>query len=351
MKDKYKKITLAPFCYSRLSINEMIRILLLCILPHVVMLVITQSYASISLFFLMIFVSICSELLHSLILRTGIKISWSTILQGALIGLLIPATYSPVTASIIALMVFFLEKVIFKNFAQFWLNPIIIIALVLYFIHPDLYPIFMLMPENVQFTNIGTRLFTDNLLSISELDTQISTFLNTHFLNTLNMQLPKGYFTLFFDAQTTIPAFRFNAITILSSIFLFSTKTLDYLIPTLFLIIYSALVYFFSLFPYANIIGSGDILLALFTSGTLFSTFFLITWFGTTPKTIYGKIIFAIIAGILAFLICGAGTSCVGMLFVILLLNILSPIIIHIESIIYDKKLRKHLDTAKIVRG
>lgn len=351
MKDKYKKITLAPFCYSRLSINEMIKIMLLCILPHVIMLLVTKSFASVSLFFSMIFVSVCAELLYNLVLRTGVKVSWSTILQGALLGLLIPSTFSPLIASVTALIIFFFEKIIFKHFAQFWLNSVILTAIVLYFISPELYPTFMLLPENVQFANIGTRLFTDNVLAVSELDNQITSVLNNGFLNTLGMQLPEGYITLFFDAQTTIPAFRFNAITLASSIILFASKTIDYLIPVIFIAVYSLLVFLFSLFPYGNVIGSGDILLALLTSGTLFSAFFLITWFGTTPKTIYGKIIFAISSGVLAFLICGAGTSCIGMLFVVLLLNISTPIILHIESIFYDTKLRKNLEATGITRG
>ncbi len=349
MREKYKKITLAPFCYSRFSINEMIRIMIICIIPQLIMLIVTKSYASVHLLFLMIFISISTELLHSLIMKTGIKISWSTILQGALIGLLLPSTYSPFIAGIVAFVVLFFEKAIFTNFAQFWQNPIIITVILFFFIAPELYPGFMILPENIQFTNIGTRLFTDNILAISPVDIKITTMLN-QYLHTFGIQIPEGYITLFFDSQSTIPAFRFNAVTLLTSTVLFITKTVDYLIPTLFIALYAFFVYAFSLYPYAGILGMGDVLLALLTSGTLFCAFFLITWFGTTPKTILGKLFFAIIAASIAFLICGAGTSTMGMFFVLLLLNFLSPIILHIESIIYERQLKKQLTQTELTQ-
>ena len=350
MKEKYKKITLAPFCYSCLSLTEMVKILLICIVPQLIMLIVTKSHDSLYLLFLMIFISVCTELLHNLVMRTGIKISWETLLQGALIGLLIPETYSPILASIATLIVLFFEKSMFKKFAQTWLNPIILTALLLYFLSPELYPSFMLTPENVQFTNIGTRLFTDNALVVSEFDTQINAIVNS-FLKPLEIQLPEGYITLFFDSHATIPAFRFNAMTLLASIILFATKTLEYLIPIIFIAVYSFLVYAFSLYPYGNILGNGDILLALFTSGTLFTGFFLLTWFGTTPKTFYGKISFAVVSGVLAFLICGAGTSAIGMIFVVLLMNIYNTIILHIETIFYDAQLEKTHNVHKSTRG
>ena len=342
MNKKYKKITLAPFCYSQLSINEMLKIILICIIPQMTMLAVTKSFDSIYLVCLVIFISICTELLYSLILRLDIKISWATILQGALIGLLIPSAYSLSIVAIITFLVLFFEKVIFKHFAQSWLNPIVFTAILLFFITPELYPSFMLMPETIQYENIGTKLFSTNIIEISQFDAQISEFLNS-LLNSTGIHIPEGYITLFIDSQTTIPAFRFNAMTLLVSLILFSTKTIDFIIPTIFIVVYAILVKVFGLYPYAAIIGQGDILLALLTSGTLFTAFFLITWFGTTPKTLVGKIVFAITAGIIAFLICGAGTSCIGMLFVVLLLNIFCTIILHIEAEIYEAKLQKVL--------
>ena len=73
-------------------------------------------------------------------------------------------------------------------------------------------------------------------------------------------------------------------------------------------------------------------LLALLTSGTLFTAVFLIQWFGTHPMTIIGKIIYAVIAGLYAFITVGCGTSPIGMIYVIIICNIINLLIRLIEE-------------------
>ena len=79
-------------------------------------------------------------------------------------------------------------------------------------------------------------------------------------------------------------------------------------------------------------INSGDILLALLTSGTLFTATFLIQWFGTTPITLAGKIIYGCIAGCMAFFITGCGTSPIGMVYTVLVSNIVNLLIRYFEE-------------------
>ncbi len=185
------------------------------------------------------------------------------------------------------------------------------------------------------------KLFSDGMLNISRFDVRITSFLNTTFFNPFGISVPEGYITLFWDSGSVIPAFRFNVFTIIASMILFLTKAIDYILPAVFLFVYSFLVYMFSLYPYADTIGNGDILLGLFTGGTMFCAFFVVGWFGTAPLTFIGKIIYGLCCGMLGFFICGAGTSSVGMVFVILILNIISPIIQQIETVCYVSKLRK----------
>ncbi len=351
MKPKYTHLTPAPFCASHLSVNEMIKVLLLCLLPHIIMLIVTMSLESLRLLSFTILAAVFSELLYKATHKHSISLSWSTILQGTIIGLLIPTGYLPVIAFIITFTILFFEKVIFMNFAQSWINTIALIMIVLYFVAPSFFPDYLIAPENLQQHNIGMKLFSDGILSISRFDVRITTLLNTAFFNTLGISVPEGYITLFWDSGSTIPAFRFNVLTIIASMVLFLTKTIDFTLPAIFLFVYTALVYAFSLYPYAEVIGNGDILLALFTSGTLFSAFFLIGWFGTTPLTLVGKIIHGIIAGFLAFLFCGAGTASIAIFFVIIVLNVLCPIILQIETVCYVSKMKKVFATAKDSRG
>jgi len=59
---------------------------------------------------------------------------------------------------------------------------------------------------------------------------------------------------------------------------------------------------------------------------------FVLQYFGTTPITIWGKILYGILAGIIGFLIMGFGTSSSGYIFTVLIMNIISPVIQVFES-------------------
>ncbi len=350
MKQKYSSITLAPFSCSQMSINQMIKLTLICLIPHIIMLAVTSGIGSLQLLILIVLAAISSELTYNTAKGLGIKLSWSTLLQGVLIGLLLPTTYVPAAAFVITFVVLLLEKIIFTNFAQSWVNTIALTVIILYFMSPDFFPNFLLEPEHVQQTNVGMRLFSDGLLSVARYDVRITNFLNTTIFNSLGLSVPEGYITLFWDSGSPIPAFRFNALTLFVSTILFLSKTLGSLMPTIFLATYSFLVYMFSLYPYADIIGNGDILLALFTGGTMFSSFFLIGWFGTTPLTVKGKVLYGLCSGIIAFFICGAGTSSVGILFVILILNTICPLILQAETKAYIVKIKKNFELTQMAR-
>ena len=142
----------------------------------------------------------------------------------------------------------------------------------------------------------------------------------------------KRYVSLFWDSHSTIPAFRFNLLTIVSSIVLLSTEVLSPIIPAVFMAVYASLVKIFAPVFYDGFLFSGDIILALLSSGTLFCAFFLLPWHGTTPYTNRGKWCYAFIAGILAFFILGAGLSPSGFAFAILIVNVLSLFIQNVEN-------------------
>ena len=62
-------------------------------------------------------------------------------------------------------------------------------------------------------------------------------------------------------------------------------------------------------------------------------TLFVLQWHGTLPLTLWGKIVYGVMAGILAFFYLGFGTSSIGYVFTILIMNFISPIIQYIENI------------------
>lgn len=348
MRKTYNSVTLPPFSYLNPSINDMIKVMLIVLIPQIIMLIITASIYSLILLAMTILAAIIAEGAYNIMYKTSINLSWSSLLQGVIIGMLLPSGYPIFIAFSITLIILLFQKMIFSDFAQSWINTVVFAIIIMYFIAPKFFPEFLLLPTHIQYPNVGTRLFTDGIIKVSSFDATLTEILNNSLFNIKGVSVPEGYVTLFWDTQSLIPAFRFNLLTILASLILISYKTVDFIIPLVFLIVYAVLVRLFSLYPYGNIFGDGDILLALLTSGTLFSAFFLLGWFGTVPATIIGKIFYSSCAGILSFLICGAGTSSVGAIFTVLMLNVLSPIIQYIEDLLQISKLRKLLTSANI---
>ncbi|MCF0126311.1 MAG: RnfABCDGE type electron transport complex subunit D, partial [Clostridia bacterium] len=113
--------------------------------------------------------------------------------------------------------------------------------------------------------------------------------------------------------------------------FVDSDDSIDYQIPAVFLFVYLVLVRLFAPLFFGGSFNSGDIILALFSSGTLFVALFLLQWFNTTPITRTGKIIYAVFCGFIAFSIVGAGTSPIGMIYTILFGNVFSVVVRVIE--------------------
>ncbi|MCR5062957.1 MAG: RnfABCDGE type electron transport complex subunit D [Treponema sp.] len=124
-----------------------------------------------------------------------------------------------------------------------------------------------------------------------------------------------------------IPAFRFNVLTIISSIIIFSDNAFSLIIPSFFIAVYSVFVRLFAPFLFGGYFNQGDIILALLSSGTLFCATFLIQWYGTIPVSVGGKVVLGVISGATAFAIIGAGTSPVGMAYTVLISNICCMII------------------------
>ncbi|NMA56515.1 MAG: RnfABCDGE type electron transport complex subunit D, partial [Treponema sp.] len=53
-----------------------------------------------------------------------------------------------------------------------------------------------------------------------------------------------------------------------------------------------------------------------------------------------GKILYGLLSGIIAFILVGSGQSTIGLMFTILLINILSPLLQLFEESLYKRKLK-----------
>lgn len=331
-----KKINLNPYKFANWSLNTISSVIIALLLIQVLMLFITKSYASISVLFCAVSASISSELIHRFLLKNNLNFhAWRiSIIQGLLTGLLLPEAYNPFAVFIVVLIAMTILKWAFGEFAESWANIVAVCILVLYFINSSCFPSPSLTPSDLQSRNAALLLIQNGTVAPISTDSAITEFLNKTIFKLVGISIPEGYVSLLWDNGSSIPAFRFNIITLISSIVLFSLDFVDILIPSLFLFIYTLLIRLVSPLITGGVPMQGDIILALLTSGTLFSTLYILQWFGTTPINLWGKIIYGIASGIFGFIIIGFGLSSIGFVLTVVIMNLISPCI----QIIEDKR-------------
>lgn len=341
---KNRKTSLKPFIYQQPSISAVTTRVLILLLLQVIMLFITKSYAAIFVILASTIGSVCAHLIYFSITKEKNYSFITTICQGIMIGMLLPHSYPVFTVFFISFFTFLIYKYVFDEKENFWINIVAVTVLIAYFIGTYYFPGFLINSELFPQKNPSVVLIQNGAFPIYDFDTTITGFLNNYVFSHLKVNLPEGFVSLFWDTNSIIPAFRFNLLTIIASIVLFSENSFSVLIPSIFLIVYCCLVRLF--FPMLNggEFNQGDVLLALLTSGTLFFAVFIIQWFGTNPMTIIGKIIYAVFAGINAFVIIGCGTSPIGIVYITFICNILNLLIRFVEEKKCEKNIEKKLN-------
>ena len=327
-----KRVSLKPYIYEKPSISAVSIKIFVLLLLQIVLLVFTKSFNAIIVIASATIGALLASVIHYLLIKKKKFLSLTNLIQGITIGMLLPESYPPLTALVIAFATLLIFKYVFENSENFWINIVSVSILIAYFIGKTYFPDFLISKELFSIKNPSVQLINEGVFPIYDFDITLTGYLNANLLNFFKVTLPQGIISMLWDTHSVIPAFRFNLLTIIASIVLFSDGSFSLLIPSIFLLVYSLLVRMF--FPYISggEFNQGDIALALLTSGTLFVSVFMIQWFGTHPMTIIGKIIYALFAGICAFFIVGCGTSPVGMVYVVIICNILNLLIRQIEE-------------------
>ena len=327
-----KRVSLKPYIYEKPSISAVsIRIFILLSL-QLLLLIFTKSFNAIIVIASATLGALCASVIHYLLIKKNKFLSLTNLIQGIIIGMLLPETYPPLTALMIAFGTLLIFKYVFENSENFWINIVRVSVLIAYFIGRNYFPDFIITRDLFSIKNPSVQLINSGVFPIYDFDVTFTGYLNSNLLSHFKVTLPQGIVSMLWDTQSVIPAFRFNLLTIIASIVLFSDNSFSLLIPTIFLLIYSMLVRIFFPFMAGGELNQGDIALALLTSGTLFVAVFMIQWFGTHPMTIIGKLIYALFVFFCAFFIVGCGTSPVGMIYVVIICNVLNLLIRQIEE-------------------
>ena len=262
------------------------------------------------------------------------------ILQGMVIGFLLPQEYPVVIVFFITFFTLVISRCVLFKSINCWINVCCVAVLIAWFIGRRFFPQFIITSDLVPLKNSSVYLIQNGSFPIYSFDSTITNFLNTKLFSFFKVTVPEGFVSLFWDTHSSIPAFRFNLLTIISSIIIFSDNAFSGIIPSLMLIVYGILVRLFAPMIFGGDFNQGDILLAFLTGGTLFCSVFLIQWYGTVPIYLSGKILLGVLAGIIAFLIMGVGTSPIGIIYTVLITNFAN---IFIRAIQEDKKINKNL--------
>ncbi|MBQ0002630.1 MAG: RnfABCDGE type electron transport complex subunit D [Treponema sp.] len=339
LKNKsYKTVNLSPYINKSSTFMTYLAIFI-AVVPQIIMLFVTKSYSNLIIIATCIFACLCSEIINY-INKKHIKLSiLMSFLKGTLIGFFLPSGYPLLSVFFITLFVMLFVKYSFGDLIVSWINPVVITVAICWFVGQINFPSFLVTKYFLSTKNPSLSLIQEGIFPIFAFDDMVTSFMNDSAFSLFGVSVPSGYASLFWDSGSVIPAFRFNFLTLLSSIVLISIDVITFDIPFCFLTVYALLVKFLSPVFSGGFPMQGDIILALLSSGILFTAFFLLQWFGTTPMTKAGKLIFGIAGGIIAFIFCGCGTSPVGAVISVLFLNIISPVIQYFENRIKRNKL------------
>lgn len=339
----YRTVSIGPYRRFSKSATSYMVCLWAALCPQLLALAATKSYASLAIILCTVAGALLSEF-HEFLGRKNPTFSAAySLLAGTLAGFYFPAGFPPVAALLLAFVMMLSAKRVFGRQGVSWLNPVALTVATAWFVGHFYFPGF-LVPKSELLLKNPSLFLVEALPSRSPFDGGITDFLNAAVFERFGASVPEGYVSLFWDAQCAIPAFRFNALTALASIFLIAFDIEGGLVPFVFLASYSLLVKFLSPLVLGGATFSGDIVLALFSGGTIFTAFFLLQWQGTLPRSLAGRIAYAVLGGIVAFVFCGTGTSPIGSAMTVLFLNIVSPAIVSYEDASWRKKIASLLE-------
>ena len=326
-KLKNTRISVKPYVYNIPSISSVSIRFLILLAVQVFMLLITKSYNAFFVVLTSFIGAVTASIINCYVNKEPFYNVMNIAIQGLIIGLLLPETYPLPMVFVISFATILVSRLIVFKGINSWINIPALAIIIAWYIGNTFFPQFAITSELLSLRNSSVYLIQNGQFPIYSFDTPITAYLNKTIFSITNVSIPEGFVSLFWDSHSVIPAFRFNLITIISSIILFSDNAFSLIIPSTFLSVYAVLVRLFVPYLFGGAINQGDMILALLTSGMLFSAVYLIQWYGTIPVTVGGKFLLGILSGIIAFLIVGCGTSPVGMAYTIIFSNIICMII------------------------
>lgn len=322
----------SPFILTRPTVSRMSVIAILALLPQIALLALEGDANALLNLLATLAGFALAELAESYADRKNAFDDGTAILSGILCGLLLPTSLGPFAAFLSALSGFLVARVVFGGLGCNWIHPVAVSVCIAYVSHGASFPQQLVSADGIRMAGDAfAALKLDNFALIPG-DQGIADAANSGILSVFGMHLPEGYVTLFWNSPSLIPAFRYNTLTLAASIVLIACNAIDWIVPSVFLFTYAACVRFLSFVPLGLAPAGGNVLFSLLTSGTLFIAFFVLPDYSTTPRSRTGKAVSGLIAGIVAFLLCGPGGSPAGGIFTVIAAETVNPLIEYVEN-------------------
>ena len=302
--------------------------------------------------------ALCSAILAELLITYKTS-GWAKIKDGSaaasalVFSLLLPNQIHPVYAVLGALFAIIVVKHSFGGLGANWLNPGLGGFLFVRFSWPGIY--------NSALTNSPLRIIGEsmsngngpldspmNLLMStgaspigSELDSAVSSFLNNTVFSLTGSELPSGYIDLLISRSPGIIADRGLLALLAGTIIITAFRITRSWIPLAYLGFYGFLVFVFGDLPFMGLFFRGDLLMTLFSGGTMAAAFILVSDPATGSKSQIGILLAALCAAFLTWLFRFVHFEIYGAFFAIALVNSFTPFLCFCEArFFYSRKFK-----------
>lgn len=317
----------SPFLRIRPTMTAMSLTLIATLAPQLLFLALEGSYSALLNVTLAVAGALIAELCRGQAGRASL-LDGTVIVSGLLVGLLLPESYNPVLVPMVSFLGILFARVIFGGTGSYWVNPAAVAVAIAWISRPDSFPVPLVTPEGISTVGEAFGAFKLDNFSAAPFDQTVTDILNRFLSLTTKIRVPEGYMTLLVNSPSAIPAFKFNLLVLCASIILIALDAIDWIVPAAFIATYAAGLRFLSPgMAMGSGAPSGDILFGFLTGGVLFTAFYLLPEYATSPRTPWGKAITGIAAGLAGLLLCGPGGSPIGAVFSVLAANSVSPLI------------------------
>ena len=320
MADNARQLVLKP--QINISRSSFIRIWLLfgLALLAVVQSAVSDSGASFAIAFSALVGAVMSELLMTSARHGLAKLKdGSAVVTALVLTLLLPNQIHPLFAALGAAFAIIAVKHSFGGIGSNWMNPAIGGWLFIRFSWASAFN--------------SALAETPGYITGFEgsIDSVIRTFLNRYVFSAFGSELPGGYIDLFTSTSPGIIADRAVLALIISSLIIAAFKISRLWMSFLYITLLSLLVKTFAGLGAGGILWDGDIMLNLFSGGTLVAAFILITEPSSSAKSTWGNVAVTFLAAAFSFLFRYFGNSLYGCIYAVALVNSLTPLIRRIE--------------------